>query len=120
MPSAQLYIIIIDPKKVTIFLLSNLKSKCGNQEKINIIRKVAPEWRQFALHLDFDNDGTTVQTIDQKCRSDPEKCCAEMMTEWLKGKGSRQPVTWELLVEILDDCELKVLAKEVKEAVSID
>ena len=97
-----------------MFLLSNLKSKSG--ERINIINKVSPRWSEFAVQLDFDNDGTTMQMIRERCYPDPEDCCKEMMREWLSGKG-RQPVTWELLVEILKDCELEVLAKQVEEAV---
>ena len=97
-----------------MFLLSNFKSKSG--ERINIINRVSPHWSEFAVQLDFDNDGTTMQTIDKVCGPDPEACCKEMMREWLSGKG-RQPVTWELLVEILKDCELGVLAKQVEEAV---
>ena len=96
-----------------MFALSNLKIKTG--EKINIINKVAPYWTKFALQLDFDNDGTTIQTIEQKCRPDPVACCEEMMSLWLKGKGNRQPVTWKLLVEILGDTDLNVLAHQIEE-----
>ena len=103
----------ITDTKVSLFTLSNLKGKSG--EKINIIKSVAPVWSQFALHLDFDPDGTTIQTIEKKCRPDPTACCEEMMRLWLKGMGSRQPVTWKLIVEILSDTELKVLAKQVEE-----
>ena len=97
-----------------MYLLKSLKTKSG--EKISIIKQVAPHWTDFALGLDFDPTGTTIQTIEKKRLYDPEACCKEMMEMWLEGKG-RQPATWELLVEILRDCDLNVLAKEVEDAV---
>ena len=93
-------------------LLSNLKTKSG---KINIIQKVAPFWVDLALNLDFDPTGTTIPAIEKKYRYDPEACCREMMQMWLTGRGT-QPATWELLVEILRDCNLIVLAQQVEEA----
>ena len=105
------HILILVP--LSMRLLSNLKTKSGG--KINIIQQVAPHWADFALNLDFDPIGTIMQTIDQRNRSDPEPCCREMMQMWLAGRG-RQPATWELLAEILRDCNLIVLAQQVEEA----
>ena len=98
---------------LSMHLLSNLKTESG--VKINIIQQVAPHWSTFALNLDFDPTGTTLQNIEQKYRYDPEPCCREMMQMWLRGMG-RQPATWKLLVEILRDCNLIVLAQLVEEA----
>ena len=57
-----------------------------------------------------------MQLISQKHRGDPEACCREMMRTWLKGKG-RQPATFELLMEILKECDLIVLAEQVEDAI---
>jgi hypothetical protein len=38
-----------------------------------------------------------------------------MMQTWLRGMG-RKPATLKLLVEILEECNLIVLAEQVKEA----
>ena len=91
-----------------------MKIKSGGT--INIIQQVAPHWQDFAMSLDFDANGTTMQTIEQKNRGDPEACCREMMQLWLRGRG-RQPATFKLLVDILHDCNLIVLAQQVKETV---
>ena len=99
---------------MTLRHLGSLKTRSG--EKINIIQQVAPNWQGFATNLDFDPNGTTIQMINQKQRGDPEACCREMMQMWLRGMG-RQPATLELLVEILTDCNLIVLAKQVKAAI---
>ena len=57
-----------------------------------------------------------MQTIGHKYRYDPEACCRETMQLWLNGRG-RQPATFELLVELLRDCNLIVLAQQVEEAI---
>ena len=102
---------------MSYFTLSNLKNKSG--EKISIINKVAPCWSQFAAQLDFDREGSCIQTIEKKCHWDPVACCEEMMKLWLKGKGSRQPVTWKLVVEILRDTDLNVLANQIEEVTCV-
>lgn len=96
----------------SIYLLSMLKTKSG--AKMNIIDKIAPYWSDFALKLDFDPCGGTIQIIEKKCHYDPKDCCREMMQRWLEGKGSRQPATWKLLVEILHECDLNALAGQVQ------
>ena len=98
----------------SIHLLSMLKTKSG--AKINIIDQVAPYWPDFALKLDFDPCGGTIQIIEKKCHHDPKDCCREVMQLWLEGKGSRQPATWKLLVEILHECDLNTLAGKVQDA----
>ena len=95
-------------------LLGSLKTKSG--DRVNIIQQVAPQWQDFATSLDFDPNGNTMQLISQKHRGDPEACCREMMQTWLKGKG-RQPATFELLMEILKECDLIVLAEQVEDAI---
>ena len=82
-------------------------------EKINVIKLMASHWKEFGTLLDFDNFGATLANIERKRHFDPEACCEEMMERWLKGKG-RQPASRELLVELLQDCELTVLAEQVE------
>ena len=95
-------------------LLGSLKPRAGG--RVNIIDQVAPHWRDFATNLDFDPSGNTMQIIDQRNRGDPNACCREMMQMWLQGRG-RQPATLKLLVDILEECNLIVLAEQVNEAI---
>ena len=103
---------------LSINLLSMLKTKSG--AVINIIDEIAPHWSDFALKLDFDPYGGTIQIIEKKCHYDPKDCCREVMQLWLKGKGSRQPATWKLLVEILHECDLNTLAGKVRSALEFN
>ena len=102
----------LEGTKLTWCLLGRLKTKLG--EKINIIQQVAPYWKDFATFLDFDV--IRMERIDTKHHRDSEACCREVMQMWLRGMG-RQPATFELLEEILDDCNLTALAMQVKEAI---
>ena len=101
-------------QRITMFRLRNLKLKNG--EEISIINKLAHCWKRFASLLDFDDQGTTVDIIDKKCRGDPEECCQEAMRRWLSEEGRRQPADWPLLVKILREMKLGELAKQVEQA----
>ena len=41
---------------------------------------------------------------------------AEMFQTWLKGAERRQPASWDIVIELLEDCEQKYLAQQVKTA----
>lgn len=92
-------------------MLCSMTAESG--EKINVIKLMASHWKEFGTLLDFDDSGATLANIEWKRHFDPEACCQEMMERWLKGKG-RQPASRELLVELLQDCELTVLAEQVE------
>ena len=97
--------------------LSELRSlKCQDGTKIEIIPSIAPVWKDFAVLLEFDDDGTKLNLIEANQRvNGPAACCTEMFQTWLKGAG-RQPASWDLVIELLEDCEQTYLAQQVKEA----
>ena len=99
---------------MTLHLLGSLKLQAGG--RVNIIDRVAPHWQDFATNLDFDPSGNTMRIIDQRHRGDPNACCRDMMQTWLRGMG-KQPATLKLLVDILEECNLKVLAEQVNKAI---
>ena len=87
-----------------------LEAKDGS--KINIMEHLSADWPSFAIHLDFDHLGTTVQNINRDHRYGKD-CIREVVTRWLGGAG-RQPATWEVLVDILDDMKLRYLAGQIR------
>ena len=100
--------------KPSIDQLSLFRSR-NTGTHIKIINAVAPKWRQFAVLLDFDEDGTKIDHIQaEKAIHGPVECCTEMFKTWLRGEG-KQPASWELLIELLDDFELKYLAQQVRD-----
>ena len=82
-------------------------------KKINIIKKVAPKWQTLGDQLEFDDSGTELELIKTKHPNDPEACCRSMFQHWVKGNGVK-PCSWRKLIELLGDCDLEVLAKEVR------
>ena len=86
--------------------LSELCSlKCRDGSKIEIITSIAPMWKDFGVLLEFDDDGTKMNLIEANQRvNGPAACCTEMFQTWLQGAG-RQPVSWDLVIELLEDCE---------------
>ena len=97
--------------------LSELRSlKCQDGTKIEIITSIAPIWKDFGVLLEFDDDGTKLNLIEaSRWVNGPAACCTEMFQTWLKGAG-RQPASWDLVIELLEDCERTYLAQQVKEA----
>ena len=90
--------------------------KQANGKKIRIIKRLAAYWRKLGLILDFDESGSQLDIIEQKCRGDPEECCREMLQYWLKGNGVK-PCSWRTLIELLEDCDQQALSEEIQEAI---
>lgn len=91
--------------------------KTAGGQKVEIIKSVAPHWRQLGAHLDFDPEGQTLDLIEAEhmhTLHGPEDCCQAIMKCWLKGKG--KDATWAILIELLDDINQSELAKQVKSA----
>ena len=42
------------------------------------------KWKQMLLALQVNN--TTIETINIRCREDPDNCYLEGLSEWLKGE----------------------------------
>ena len=80
---------------------------------LNIPLQIGTKFYQFGLLLLEDRNGTTVDNIIFKHNNDPVQINTEILKEWLNGSG-KQPVTWEILIETLDDCNLVTLAEDIK------
>ena len=100
----------------TIKQLTLLKSSCG--QRLEIIKTIAPKWKKFGIHFDFDEQGHTLDIIGKNHSLDSTECCTEMMKKWLEGMG-RQPATWATLIELLKDAEYNDLAHQVEDMLPI-
>ena len=101
--------------------LAQLKvMKTPDGEKITIIKRVAPSWRDIGDLLDFDAKGDTITKIEaDEGHKGVESCCRCMFQHWLEGNGV-QPPSWATLLEILEDCHFNALAAQVKNILSAD
>ena len=67
--------------------------------------------------MDFDATGKKLQQI-QADEHDVEQRCQAMFQHWLEGNGV-EPVSWNTLIEILEDCKFGALANNVTKHLSM-
>ena len=83
---------------------------------IDIAKKIATDYKLFGTQLLKDSDGSKVRIIEMK-HGDPVDITAEILEQWLQGKG-RMPITWQTLIECLRDTDLHVLANTMESSLS--
>ena len=90
------FIIIADqPKLHELQLLEGV-----NGRKIRVIERVAPDWKDLAIALGFDQ--SRIMIIEEDCRGRVERACQEMFMRWLDGEHDlAQPCTWDTLIKCL-------------------
>ena len=99
--------------KPRIAQLMRLKNAKG--EKVEIIKRIAPDWKEIGLLMDFDPYGRKIASIEAEHahkRNGLVICCQEIFTLWLDTPDA----TWGNLIELLIDSEQQELAKQVKDA----
>ena len=95
--------------------LKVMRTKDG--QKVEIIKSVAHRWKDVGTLLDFDPTGNQLNLIEaDKVKEGPVSCCQFMFQYWLEGNGVK-PVTWDKLIEILEDSNFVTLAEQVKLAI---
>ena len=85
----------------------------ANGTVLSIPSQIGTKFHQISLLLLKDRNGTTVDNIIYKHNNDPERINTEILKEWLNGSG-KQPVTWEIFIETLNDSNLVTLAEDIK------
>ena len=87
----------------------------ASREPVDIIQTLAPNWHQVGISLDFDGNGYLVSQIGAK-GSDPVLCCERVFMNWLDGRGKKQPATWRVLIEVLEELEYNALVEKIRHA----
>ena len=64
-----------------------------------------------------DNDRSKVNNIEMSKHGDPIGITAEILEQWLQGRG-RMPVTWQTLIKCLRDMKRIVLADAIESSLS--
>ena len=79
-----------------------------------VVPLVMAHWEDVAynsLHYDIP----TVEGIDAKRKSDPKKCCQELLIDWLSTDRGVGPKTWETLLKQLEEVpELIASVEKIK------
>lgn len=84
---------------------------------VDIAEKIGTDYKHFGTLLLNDNDGSKVNNIEMSKRGDPTEIAAEILEQWLQGRG-RMPVTWQTLIKCLRDMKRIVLADAVESSLS--
>ena len=85
----------------------------GRDRRINIPQEISTKYSQFGILLLEDTNRARVRNMEHKYRGDAEQINMEILEEWVNGRG-RQPVSWEILTEVLRDVELSQLASDIE------
>ena len=95
-----------------------LRLKNAKGEKVEIIKTIAPNWKDIGLLMDFDPYGRKIANIEAEHahkQNGPVICCREMFIIWLDTPDA----TWGNLIELLIDSEQQELAKQVKDGLGL-
>lgn len=89
--------------------LECLKSKDGKNE-VKIIETVASIWVKVATLLDFKTPIIHQLECDYRMVAD---ACRHMFMKRLSNEGFEKPLTWEMILKVLENSDLKVFAKKL-------
>ena len=79
--------------------------------RLKVPQQVGANYSTFGIFLLNDRTGSRVDSIEEYYLRNPDKITRKILQEWLEGKGL--PVTWESLVETLQNIDLSVLADQI-------
>ena len=83
----------------------------------DIAEKIGTNYEHFGTLLLNDIDGSKINNIEKLKHGDPVGITAEILEQWLQGKG-RLPVTWQTLIKCLRDMKMTVLADYIESSLS--
>ena len=75
-----------------------------------VIPRVAAHWSVLADYLEYELEYK--QLIQEKCNSDPLKCCVMLLEDWLSSKRGVSPKSWRMLIAVLK--EIKILTSATR------
>ena len=86
--------------------------KTQHGEVIDLVTAIGTGYKKFGTLI--LNDANLVENIELSCQYQVECIVQRILGDWLKGKGA-SPVTWNTLVTMLEESDLKVLASDIKQ-----
>ena len=64
-----------------------------------VVPRIAADWSIVADYLEYEVEYK--QVIKERCHSDPERCCVELLEDWLSSDRGVSPKSWSRLIEAL-------------------
>ena len=78
---------------------------------VKVVQKLSADWEKLSLALDFDHE--VIREVERSQHFQVEAACRTILQRWLDGQ-SLQPVTWNTLVECLEDIDHRALAGDLR------
>ena len=64
-----------------------------------VVPRIAADWSMVADFLEYDVQYKRL--IREKCFHDPQRCCVELLEDWLSSNRGVSPKSWQKLIEVL-------------------
>ena len=84
----------------------------GRERRINIPQQIGINFKKFGIILLEDESGAKIDSFAREYRDNSEQINMKVLQEWIAGQG-KQPVSWDTLIEVLEDIGLGVLASDI-------
>ena len=89
----------------------------GEQKKLRIVNEACHKWRDIANLI--CSDANIVRVLEQTYHDNPSECLKRIFIDYFINKEPRgYSQDWNGVLELLDDIELKTLAKNVTSALN--
>lgn len=86
----------------------------GQTKKFRLSNTVSRKWKAFGTLLDLEPN--ELDGIQKKHMGETSECWMDVMQRWLNGCSSDYPVTWQGLIELIDDTGYSQVSADLKAA----
>ena len=86
----------------------------GTTQRFYLMDRISAKWREIGKLLDLS--AAQLQGIAMEHQGNQEDCCSAVLSKWMENPPREYPVSWEGLMELLEDSRLSQVVKELKTA----
>ena len=111
------FLIVADSVSMKELTLIKWKDSQGKQHKLRIVQNICPKWRYIGNLLDISD--SVLESILSQYRGDLEECCYAVLRQWLDSGSPDYPLTWEGLLELLEDADCAQVGEVLRDYLNI-
>ena len=106
----------LNPINPSHLQLVKWKDRQGQTQRFYLMDVIGNKWRSVGHQLGLLP--SQLEGIASQFGNNATECCRAVLGEWLENPPSDYPVTWEGLMELLEDCKLTQVAVKLKSALT--
>ena len=106
----------LNPVNPSHLQLIKWKDRQGKTQRFYLMDMIGNKWRSVGHQLGLLP--SQLEGIASQFGNNATECCRAVLGEWLENPPPDYPVTWEGLVELLEDCKLAQVAVMLKSALT--